>query len=805
MCFTVNCSVNQYFSPCTENEQADECKDCPPGTLMLDKIDTYNWEESPACRSNECDECDISDSVLDNPETCGSTEFARCVCDRTKLYYGTNKPGTVTSCMKKEGDLCDRQGVQLNQRGECEPCPAGTEKQTNDTSLCKNKVESKILTTIPDGTGNQPSISTLNPRGEKGIPDEGDSIGAGGIIGIILGVVLVLAVLMVTYGIYNRRRNSQKREKSGDGSSNNISSDGSSGGSEGNSEQSLLMKSPPSLDLNKNDNKSFVKPMMKVEPMISVDESKDCEDGNAQFSIDNEIIHQGIQYVNEEIREPSIPMEAVGPDNSITDLKTPFSADETDLKVPVTSDINNTAVKALHSEETEVKQLMTGPSDRSCMVGAIPLGQETFLKQVGRDNSRVVCPNDNTMVKPIVTSGDTAIKQCDSSKKISEVKIGSVKPSVSQEETSPKLYDLDTNRTVLVSPNTPGQSTNQRSVDEHYQVHDTNFPEMIGGEEYSSSPIHRQTRIDNPSLQNSIRPSVCHTKALSTERAPPSVDTRHLSQNNISVPANELIGSQNQEFLTASDQMSSSDKILAQKNCGYLEDSNTMPVVSSVRAASLEGSNEDEEGAEGVENLSPQTGSGVVTPRVTPTCRPQRVEPVRAREKTAVQPILQCTSGAVGQVNSKGYDRQISGQNSSGSMYQNSTVENSTASSGYGTARKSEMESSGKNLFLYTVQRNPSEVGSPEPIVINPLLRSESHEANDSHQPAMRNNKSLRLMSAPSLRPDSSDSVQGIVEHQDMPEVIKREEIPLLSRADESSNRVVPNHQIATVESGYCS
>lgn len=48
-------------------------------------------------------------------------------------------------------------------------------------------------------------------------------------------------------------------------------------------------------------------------------------------------------------------------------------------------------------------------------------------------------------------------------------------------------------------------------------------------------------------------------------------------------------------------------------------------------------------------------------------------------------------------MNSKGYDqkedlnplhRQISGQNSSGSMCQNSTVENSTASSGYGTASK---------------------------------------------------------------------------------------------------------------------
>lgn len=55
--------------------------------------------------------------MLDNPDTCGISEFARCVCDRTKLYYGVNKHGTVTSCTKKTGDLCDRPGIQLNQRG----------------------------------------------------------------------------------------------------------------------------------------------------------------------------------------------------------------------------------------------------------------------------------------------------------------------------------------------------------------------------------------------------------------------------------------------------------------------------------------------------------------------------------------------------------------------------------------------------------------------------------------------------------------------------------------------------------------
>lgn len=122
------------------------------------------------------------------------------------------------------------------------------------------------------------------------------------------------------------------------------------------------------------------------------------------------------------------------------------------------------------------------------------------------------------------------------------------------------------------------------------------------------------------------------------------------------------------------------------------------------------------------------------------------------------------------------------------------------------------MESSAKNY--YSVQGIPSEACSPEPIVINPLLRSESHEANDSHQPVtynMMHNKSLGLnglMAAPSLRPDSSDSVSGIAENRDMPMVIKREEIPMPARFEESNrHQVIPNYQIdpATLESGYCS
>lgn len=46
-----------------------------------------------------------------------------------------------------------------------------------------------------------------------------------------------------------------------------------------------------SLDLDKNDNKSYVKFMMKVEFMISVDEFKDCEDGDIYFSIEDEVMY----------------------------------------------------------------------------------------------------------------------------------------------------------------------------------------------------------------------------------------------------------------------------------------------------------------------------------------------------------------------------------------------------------------------------------------------------------------------------------------------------------------------------------
>lgn len=45
------------------------------------------------------------------------------------------------------------------------------------------------------------------------------------------------------------------------------------------------------LDLDKNDNKSYVKFTGMVKFMISLDKFKDCEDGDIYFSIEDEVMY----------------------------------------------------------------------------------------------------------------------------------------------------------------------------------------------------------------------------------------------------------------------------------------------------------------------------------------------------------------------------------------------------------------------------------------------------------------------------------------------------------------------------------
>lgn len=49
--------TDQNFTPCTVSGEKDECKDCYPGLLMLDKIDTYLFEKID-CEPSGCTECD---------------------------------------------------------------------------------------------------------------------------------------------------------------------------------------------------------------------------------------------------------------------------------------------------------------------------------------------------------------------------------------------------------------------------------------------------------------------------------------------------------------------------------------------------------------------------------------------------------------------------------------------------------------------------------------------------------------------------------------------------------------------------
>lgn len=52
--------TDQKFISCTESGHTDKCVDCQPGTIMLDKMDTYNWETPQECLPSGCNECDLS-------------------------------------------------------------------------------------------------------------------------------------------------------------------------------------------------------------------------------------------------------------------------------------------------------------------------------------------------------------------------------------------------------------------------------------------------------------------------------------------------------------------------------------------------------------------------------------------------------------------------------------------------------------------------------------------------------------------------------------------------------------------------
>nr|XP_022340824.1 uncharacterized protein LOC111135240 isoform X2 [Crassostrea virginica] len=792
MCYTVKCPPNHIFTPCTENEGKDVCVPCEQGRFMPDIIDSSEWEDySPFCLPNDCDQCDSTEAVLDNPDTCGITETARCVCDRTKLYYGVNGAGSVTSCTKKTGDLCDRPMYQLNQRGECERCPNGTEKTTADTSLCKKK-ENPTPTTSPTVADHPSTTLTLSEMGGKtteSTPAESAAIGAG--IGVPVFVIVIVIIILCLYRKRKQRGNNEignKREKcythivdSSDGSSHSSASD------------EPLMNQNTKNHFNNNSSISLstsVKPTGLVKPMISVDESEKKGNTDSDDNIDDEIMHGG--YLSE---GTDINVQPVGQEdnlNSITEEKYAYSADETDLKRPGAScvgtgprDWENTELKTVDSESEETNRKLLwvneGYNENGGSRAARPQ-EQTSPKQVG-----LAVPNRGTvMVKPFGFSDDTYPKEIERdsfSERDSEISTVESRVSPPREGSVKPYVFSDTYRAGTEMPVTPNQAIMQEEVLEGAQDINNTPLERIQEEDSLSAQISNQSWCNDPSSQNSTQ-TPCHLTTES-ESSLPSKRVRPTDGK-----SQMLQGSNTTETVEVGP-MSAAAAVITQSEGSIAVTIQESPAEKNQSHSSVMADEKEEEGQlensgsiEGVKregSTSPLT-SNVVMPMVADLMNPmqQRVEPGVTRVQHSQQPIRIVdgnTERSRENSVSAAANRHDLLQNHSGSMVQNSSRQNSTASSGYDTAK------------IETIR-----------------------ETESSQSLGLRG-----LDAAPRLDPNSiPENGSGILgpesQNEYVPGPIKRESRVAIPAALEDSRisrnqpiNPVPQQQNVNLESGYCS
>ncbi|XP_078336262.1 uncharacterized protein LOC111135240 isoform X2 [Crassostrea virginica] len=786
-CYTEICPRDHIFTPCAENEGRDVCIPCEQGKFMPDIIDSSEWNYSPSCLKNDCDQCDSTEAVLDNPDTCGISENARCVCDRTKLYYGVNGAGSVTSCTKKTGDLCDRPMYQLNQRGECERCPNGTEKTTADTSLCKKK---KIPTpttspTVADHPSTTLAPSEMGGKKTESTPTDTVAIGAGiGVPMFVIGIVII--IILYLYRKSKQRGNNEmgnRREKccivecGSDGSSQSSASD-----------NAPLMKQNTKSQFNNDSSISStgVKPTGFVKPMISVDESEKKENADSDDNIDDEVIHGG--HLSE---GTGIDVQGVGQQdnlNSMTEEKYAYSADETDLKRPGASvvgtrprDWESTELKTVdsESEETNRKRLWVneGYSENGGSRAVRPQ-EHTSPKQVG-----LAVPNRGTvMVKPFGFSDDTYPKEIERdsfSERDSE--ISTVESSVSPpREASVKPYGFsDAYRAGTEMPVTPNRAIMQEVPEGAQDINNTPL-ERIQEEDSLSTQISNQSRCNIPSSQNSTQ-TPCHLTTESESSRPTGGKSQMLQ------------GSNTTETVEVGP-MSAAAAVITQSEGSIAVTMQESPAEKNQSHSSVMADEKEEEGQlensgsiEGVKregSTSPLT-SNVVMPMVADLMNPmqQIVEPGITRVQPSQQPIRIVDGNT-----ERSRENSVSAaanrldllQNHSGSMVQNSGTQNSTASSGYDTAK------------IETIR-----------------------ETESSQSLGLRG-----LDAAPRLDPNSIRSVpengSGILgaesQNEYVPGPIKRESRIAIPAALEDSrisrNRQinpVPQQQNVNLESGYCS
>ncbi|CAC5405862.1 unnamed protein product [Mytilus coruscus] len=198
-CWTTRCE-DEGFLPCQTQNGTDVCEQCLDGEYVRGEYPTSGFESSPCVEIPRCLQEEIRD------------DSGKCVCNRAEGYIRR-----LDNC--EPTDIkCDKPGIELSEKGICEPCKENFYKDINSNDLCTQKRNITCssgqivdngntmsdrtcieVTTVIQRITTENSITTTNNLGSS------NGLNVSVIIGIAIGcILLVVIVIVVIYKIYKK-------------------------------------------------------------------------------------------------------------------------------------------------------------------------------------------------------------------------------------------------------------------------------------------------------------------------------------------------------------------------------------------------------------------------------------------------------------------------------------------------------------------------------------------------------------------------------------------------------------------------
>ncbi|XP_078314302.1 uncharacterized protein LOC111128106 isoform X2 [Crassostrea virginica] len=206
-CKSVTCPVDHMFRLCSNEGEEDECMPCPNGKINPNMIDTKNW-------SYEFDPCFIPDctcppeAIIEDLQKCQETSQKICTCNREKLFYGKDPNICQEMVNASIIQLVKKKGVELSLDGTVRPCPAGTFKPHDNSSICHphHQCLEGYSVDVP-GTDITDTVCKEDPSATSTVPtttnlDDGNENSSGS--GLSEAAIIAIAIFvgtMVTVGV----------------------------------------------------------------------------------------------------------------------------------------------------------------------------------------------------------------------------------------------------------------------------------------------------------------------------------------------------------------------------------------------------------------------------------------------------------------------------------------------------------------------------------------------------------------------------------------------------------------------------